>query len=287
MEKKKSKSRSSFLLEKKVRRTIREYGLFTHKDKIGVAVSGGKDSSALLSILKKLNYNIMALTINSHIPNYNAKNLRILTKVTKEQNIPLKIYSFKEEFGYTLAQIQKRLNSKGYDYQSCMICGILKRHIMNKYSKKLRLDAVATGHNLDDAAQTTLMNVFRNDFNLSLRQKPISGVIKTKSFVRRVKPLFFVPEADLKRYCKDNKLEVNFDTCPSSGGAFRGIFKSMLNKFEKDHPSVKHNIVKYQQTMIKNVKTQEYGEIETCTNCDEPSSTKLCKACTLIDKLKN
>ncbi|MEM4247076.1 MAG: 7-cyano-7-deazaguanine synthase, partial [Candidatus Woesearchaeota archaeon] len=65
-------------VENKVLNTIIKYSLFSKKEKIAVAVSGGKDSTTLLYILQKLGYNIEAITVDSHIGCYTQKNLENL-----------------------------------------------------------------------------------------------------------------------------------------------------------------------------------------------------------------
>ncbi|MFC1698103.1 ATP-binding protein, partial [Nanoarchaeota archaeon] len=143
---------------------------------MAIAVSGGKDSTVCLFILNKLGYNIEAITIDAAIGNYTKQNLDNIKQVCKKYKINLNIISFREEFGMSLCYMRSALKEKGHDYSSCMLCGILKRYLLNKYSKKFKFDYLATGHNLDDEAQAFMMNVFRNDFKLAKRQGPITGI---------------------------------------------------------------------------------------------------------------
>lgn len=282
-----SSSKFKACFEKKVKNTIRKHRLFSKKDKIAVAVSGGKDSTVCLYILKKLNYNVEGITIDVLIGNYTKQNLENLKKVCKKYRIKLNVVSFREEFGMSLCYIRSVLKSKGYNYSSCMLCGILKRYLLNKYSRKLNFDCLATGHNLDDEAQSILMNVFRNDLNLAKRQGPVAGILKSSKFVRRVKPLYHVREEEVKRYSKLMGFPVNYGICPCSVQAYRKEYRMILDGFEKKHPCVKHNIIKFHEAMKSSLKEEKDVKIGVCGVCGEPASKDVCKTCTILDELKS
>ncbi|MCK4522308.1 MAG: TIGR00269 family protein [Nanoarchaeota archaeon] len=269
-------------IEKKVKKTIRQYKLFTLKDKVGVAVSGGKDSTVCLYILKKLGYDVDAITIDAGIGNYTKTNIENLKKVCKNQGIKLHIVSFKKEFGKSVVSIRSLLKKKGHNYSSCMLCGILKRYLLNKYSKKLKFDCIATGHNLDDEAQAFVMNVFRNDIKLATRQGPIAGIFKSSMFVKRVKPLYLIKEDETERYSKIMKFPVNYGICPCSVGAYRREFKNVLDDFEKKYPAVKYNVIRFHENIIKQMKKEKNVDIGVCEYCGEPASKKICKTCKIF-----
>ncbi len=275
--------------EKKVRNTIRKYKLLDRKEKAAVAVSGGKDSTACIYMIKKLGYDVEGITINPSIGEFSKKNTENLVSFCKKNDIKLHEFSFKKEFGLTLRAILSRLKKKGKDCSSCMICGILKRYLLNKYSKKLKFDVIATGHNLDDEAQAFLMNIFRNDFTRAIRQGPVSGIVRSKKFVRRVKPLYLVSEAEVIRYTRLKKFPVKYGRCPCSNEAYRRQFIDILDKFEKKHPPVKYNIVRFHEAMAKNIiagnSKENEQDIISCEACGEPSSQKRCKACLILDEL--
>jgi len=274
--------------EKKVKRTIKKFDLFSRKDKLGVAVSGGKDSMSALYVLKKLGYNVEAVTVDAGICNYTKKNLENLRRFCKKYCIQLHEISFREEFGMSLCFIKSAANEKGLKYSSCFICGVLRRYLINKYAKKLGFDCVVTGHNLDDEAQSFVMNIFRNDLILARRQGPISGYVRTKAFVRRVKPLYFCSEKETTAYSKLMRFPVNYEPCPCREGAYRKEYADILDEFEKRHPSVKYNIVQFFLRTVYKMKPCKDDEvrINVCAYCGEPSAGKVCKRCEILLALK-
>lgn len=284
-----SNSKFKRYIEKKVKNTIRKYNLCLKKDKIAVAVSGGKDSITCLYILKKLGYDIKGITIDALIGDYTKKNLENLKKFCKDNNIKLNIVSFRDEFGTSLCYIHSVVRSKGYKYSSCMICGILKRYLLNMYARKWKFDCLATGHNLDDEAQSFIMNVFRNDVILAKRQGPISGTSKSSKFVKRIKPLYRISEEEVVRYSKLMKFPVNYGICPCSSKAYRREYIKILNNFEKKHPDVKYNISKFHERLImplKKIKKGKLKEVGSCEICGEASSKDICKVCQILKLLK-
>lgn len=270
--------------EKKVQDTVRRYRLFSKKDKIAVAVSGGKDSTAALFVLKKLGYDVKAVTIDVSIGNYTKKNLENIRDFCAGLGVELVEFSFKKEFGYSLCYLRSAINSKGHKLKSCTVCGVLRRYMLNKYSRKLGVDVVVTGHNLDDEAQAFMMNVFRNTLQMSARLGPRSGVVKDKLFVPRVKPLYFCSEKEVVRYSKLNDFKVMYGKCPCSSEAYRNTVKEIL---ERESDEVKLNIVNNflsQMGMLQKIHPK--GDINVCSNCGEPSKHKLCQACSIVNLLR-
>ena len=107
----KNKYKNKYILEfeKKIVKNITKFKLFSKKDKILVAASGGKDSTVILYILKKYDYNVEAITVDTSISSYSKRNLENLTNFCKENKIKLYILSFQKEFGYSLCSLHSIL----------------------------------------------------------------------------------------------------------------------------------------------------------------------------------
>ncbi|MBT4334679.1 TIGR00269 family protein [archaeon] len=266
--------------EKKVRKTIRIYKLFKKGDTVGVALSGGKDSMATLQLLHSLTQQqrttkIIAIAIDEGIKGYRDETLKFAKKFCKENKIPLKITSYKKEFGMTLDQILKKL-----DIHPCSVCGVFRRYLLNKEAKRNKLTILATGHNLDDEAQTILMNQFRNNMAAASRLGPLTGIKDDKKFIRRIKPLYFLTEKEIMTYAFLNNLVTPFNECPYAEDSFRSRVRESLNNLDKEYPSTKSSIINSFLDILPILKEHyKTGDINYCKECGEPTSKEKCQAC--------
>jgi uncharacterized protein (TIGR00269 family) len=275
--------------EKKVKRTISEYQLIDKNDNIVVACSGGKDSTSLLYLIKQItaerrDVKITALAIDEGIHGYRDQSLEFLKKFCKEQNVEVKIFSYKEEFGKPLDEILKT-----YKGIPCSICGVLRRYLLNKKSKEMGATKLATGHNLDDESQSVLMNSFKNNVKLSSRLGPITGLSKNKNFITRVKPLYFLSEKEIATYAFLKGFMDKFNECPNVADSFRAHVRDMLNGFESKYPGTKNAIINsFLETlpMLKE-KYKDDVEVNICERCGEPATKNICKACEYVETIIN
>ena len=274
--------------EGKVFKTIRQFDLIGKEENLGVALSGGKDSSTLLYILNKLSkqnpkIKLNAIAIDEGIAGYRDKTLEKAKEFCGKNNINLNIFSYKEEFGLTLDEMLKILKVK-----PCTICGIFRRYLLNKKSRELKLTKLATGHNLDDECQSILMNQMRNDIAASARLGPKTGVIQNEKFVQRIKPLYLCTEKEVTTYAFINGLLDDFAECPNAVHSFRANVRDILNSMEQKFPGTKYSIVNSFLQILPLLKQQfMYEAIKVCIKCNEPSANDVCNACVYLEKLKN
>lgn len=262
-------------IENTVKETIKKYFLLNKKDKICIAVSGGKDSITLLYLLNKFGYDVEALAIDEGIEGYRDKTLEYLKKFCEKHKIKLKIKSFEKEMGKRLDKIIKLGNP------ACTVCGTFRRTLLNKHTQGY--DKIATGHNLDDEAQAVMMNLLKAQTQLYERQGPKTN--KKEGFTQKIKPLYFLKEKEIMIYSLLKGFDVPFTECPYARESFRAQVREELNKLELTSPGTKKNI------LLKYLKEKELKESENpkninhCTNCGEPCSDKLCKACRIRKNL--
>lgn len=289
--KKLNKSEFIHYFEKKVFKTIRTYNMIDKKDKVAVACSGGKDSIVVLYILNKLckerRQKIEAFVIDEGMRGYRDKLIAELKKLCKKENIKLNVLSFEKEYHFTLDKIINKI--KKLKLSSCYVCSIIKRWLLNKKMKHEKFTVIATGHSLDDEAETIILNQMKGSPQLLAKLGPVSGIARTKEFVQRVKPLYFCSEKEIILYAKLKNLPLSLEVCPKREDTFRVKVRRFLKEMEQGHVDIKNAIVNSFIKILPLMK-KTYGnemKIKECKKCKEPCSQEICKRCQLLELLKN
>ena len=270
------------MFDKRFRKTVRMQKMLKKGDRVAVALSGGKDSCVLLNSLselkKDLPFELVAITRDEGIKGYRPKTLIAARRECKKLGVEHSIVSFKEAAGSTLDSLVRKRN----DGLPCSHCGVVRRRLLNNAARELRADKLAIGHNLDDIAQTVLMNIMRNEpSRLARFNDP-----KTKSarFVPRIRPLMLTPEKEIAIYAMLRGMDVERIECPYAGFAFRGQVRKMLNETEELYPGTKFKIVNSFLDMEGALQDRyaKGAKLHACSSCGEPSSEKTCRYCETI-----
>jgi tRNA-5-methyluridine54 2-sulfurtransferase len=269
-------------IEQQVKKTILRYKLLDKKDKIAVALSGGKDSTTVLYVLNKLGYNVQGLMIDLHLGEWSKIHRKNMEGFCKQLNVKLTVVDLKKELGMGICFIKSVLKEQK-NLTGCTVCGVIKKWILNKWAKKLKVNKIATGHNLDDECQTVLMNFLKGNIYLGANSSPATG-IPTKGFVQRVKPLFFIPENEIRSYSKKMKFPILYDKCPCAIGTYRVETRKWMENFSDKE---KLNIVENFQKLVPKLRKKHKTIIQKCKICGEPSSSDVCNACKIFSVLKD
>jgi uncharacterized protein (TIGR00269 family) len=284
--------KSHFLrsIERKVKKNIRVHNLARPGDRIGVGLSGGKDSVVCLCLMHKIlssrrDIKLVAISLDEGIKGYRKDSLKYARDLCRKLGIEHHIYSFKEEFRKTLDQKAAEAKKTGSKYDkelACTLCGVARRYMLNKYSRKLRLTKLCTGHNLDDESQAILMNYIKGDLYRASRMGP-EPVVYDKKFIGRIKPLRIIPEKEVALYAILAGIKYHNEECPHRCG-LRLEVRDFVNSLEENHSGVKFTILETFDRILPPLRNQmekEAGELHYCRNCGEPSSKELCKTCEL------
>ncbi|MGC8850644.1 MAG: TIGR00269 family protein [Candidatus Micrarchaeia archaeon] len=276
--------------ESKVRKANKEFSVLRRGDKIAVAVSGGKDSAAMLYSLNALARKIGAvelapLLIDEGIAGYRNEAIKKAEKLCDQLGLHLTIVSFKEKYGKTLDEIIAARNHKWKDEgkrtKACSYCGVLRKRSLNDAALEMGANKLAVGHNADDLAQTFLMNLMRGE-PMRVARFTLDEDACEEEFVPRVRPLAYCLERENALYCMLNSIPFHLDECPYAAEAFRGIAKDFFNNAEAQYPGVKLNFVRSFLKVSKTLKQESLPKVRKCVECGAPSSKKTCKACELI-----
>ena len=262
-------------LPEQTERFIKKYEMFSHRERILVAVSGGKDSLGLWDILTRLGYQADGLYLGLGIDggiNYSHESQRLTEKFANQRGLNLHIVDIEKEYGQPIPVLAER-SHRGYG-KPCAVCGLAKRHEMNRIARDLGYDVLATGHNLDDEAAVLFGNTLSWSSDFLLRQGPV--LPSAQGLARKVKPLCRIYEREMTAYCLARGIEYIYEECPFAEGSQSIYYKELLNKLETDRPGAK---------LIFYLRFLE-AHLHPCTRCGQPTSAPdLCSFCRTIERV--
>lgn len=261
---------------RQLERGIENQKLFTHNDRILVALSGGKDSLALMLELSEMGYKVTGLFIDLAIPQSSQLARRAVEQFCAKHSLPLQVTEMEKE-GLPIPAVKSAIRRP-----ICAVCGKIKRHYFNKAALDGGYNALATGHNLDDEASRLMSNTLRWDESYLAGQAPFLPA--EEGFARKVKPLWRLTEFETANYAFLRGIEHHSAPCPYSDGASFSVLKSWLHKLELKMPGRKLDF--YQGFLARGRanfgKQEKSGLIFTCPHCGLPTSAPdLCSICRL------
>jgi tRNA-5-methyluridine54 2-sulfurtransferase len=271
-----------------VDRSIRRYHMFTHDDRLLLAVSGGKDSLSLWDILMRLGYTVDGLYIDLGIDGgigYSGHSHDCAQNFAREHNLKLHVVDILDEYGETVSELAMRTNRGRY--KPCSVCGLTKRHVMNLLAKNAGYDVLLTGHNLDDEAAILFGNTINWVGSYLIRQGPVLEADRP-GLARKVKPLCRMYEREMAAYALLQGIQYIHDECPYALGSTSIYYKELLNKIESDRPGAKLSFylsfLQARRSGLFSPSADERAElVHNCPECGQPTSAPgLCIFCRMF-----
>jgi len=271
-------------------RFIEKYKMFPRDAKVLVAVSGGKDSLALWDILHRLGYSADGLYISLGIDagiNYSGESRRMSENFARQRGLQLQVVDIQQEYSTSIPELAETTQrGKG---KPCSVCGLVKRHVMNRIALESGYDVLVTGHNLDDEAAVLFGNTLNWLSGYLRRQGPVLEA--SPGLVPKAKPLCRCYERELAAYALLRGIEYIYEECPHSVGAKTIYYKELLNQLEADRPSAKLSFYlsflnAKKEGLFAQQKEELTTELNTCQSCGQLTSAPgTCSFCRLIEKV--
>lgn len=216
-------------LLKSLRSCVLEYGMIEDGAKVLVACSGGKDSNALLYLLKQaqqrrlfrgIDFDVVAVHLDQKQPGHDVEPLRAWLE--DDVGVDFQVI---EEDTYSVV-VDKTKAGKSY----CSLCSRLRRGILYTHAERRGAGVLALGHHRDDALETLLLNMVHNG---QLKSMPARYVASRGVDV--VRPLMYAAEADLLAYADAMAFPIlpcNLCGSQPSGTSQRGEAKLLLHALD-------------------------------------------------------
>jgi uncharacterized protein (TIGR00269 family) len=265
-------------VHKQTERFIEKYRMFTRDEHVLVAVSGGKDSLALWDILLTLGYQADGLYIGLGIDGgiaYSDQSHGFVKAFVAQRGGDLTLHTVDVEQIYGAPiPMAARVTQRGRS-RPCGLCGLTKRHIMNRVALDHGYDVLATGHNLDDEAAVLFGNTMQWSVSYLARQGPVMPP-SHPGLARKAKPLFRFYEREMAAYAIVRGIEYVYDECPFAEGATSVRYKEILNQMEMDRPGTKLQFylrfLKAREELGLPDPSSEEVALNTCPKCEQPTT---------------
>jgi uncharacterized protein (TIGR00269 family) len=254
---------------------------------IAVALSGGKDSGVALALTQRYfdqrpNVEIVAISVDEGISGYRPATLEKARELTNRLGVEHRIVRFSEAYGTTTEQSLRTLPGT----IPCAYCGVWRRQLLNRAARDLSADLLVLGFNLDDLAQTVLMNLVRGDLDRLARMSPHRG--RRPGLIPRVAPLAHIPEREVFLYARLTGIPFDHGECPHARAAARNIYRAVVWQLEEAMPATRHALLRTQERLAPLlVGPAGSGATAHCQECGEPSTGALCRACEFLAVARN
>jgi tRNA 2-thiocytidine biosynthesis protein TtcA len=219
-------------LHKRLRRlvgtAIADFNMIENGDRVMVCLSGGKDSYALLDILRNLQahapieFELIAVNLDQKQPGFPE---HVLPGYLTSIEMPFQIV---EQDTYSVV---KRVIAEGKT--TCSLCSRLRRGVLYRVAGELGATKIALGHHRDDILETLFLNLF---YGGKLKTMPPKLVSDDGRHIV-IRPLAYCKEKDLAAYAEIEDFPIiPCNLCGSQKNLQRQAVKEMLQQWDKKFP---------------------------------------------------
>lgn len=214
-----------------VRRCTQDYSMISPGDRIGVGVSGGKDSIALLVFLAELRkydhipFELEAITVDLGF----GMDYEAIENLCRELDVP-----------YTVVPTQ--IAPVIFDYRKeknpCSMCAKMRRGALNQALLDRGLNKLALGHHYDDAVETFMMSLLYEG-RISCFQ-PVTDLDRTG--IIQIRPMLYIHEQTIDNFVTRQGLPIVQNRCPVDKRTKREEIKKLIYDLSATYPEMKERI---------------------------------------------
>ncbi len=242
--------RLAYYLLKGINKAIRDYHMIADGDRIAVAVSGGKDSLTLLHLLRLRQRSTPGFyeTVALHLVRCRPDGVPCASVCQLEEL---------EAYMQSLGQAYVVRNVQVDDDDGCFRCARLRRRALFTAATELGCNKLALGHHADDAAETTLLNLFFH--GTAETMQPSRTFFDGQLLL--IRPMIYLQEKEITRFAATQPFPKVEQRCPNSVTSRRALVKALIASVESEYPKVKINL--FRAGLRENQETADPGSDRT------------------------
>lgn len=220
-----------------IRNADQDFGLIAPKDKIAVALSGGKDSMLLFLALAQYqkfphtDFELVGIHIDVGFEDFDHA---LLKEFAQKHDLNLHIEKTRI---FDILKLEKNLSSKGTI--QCSLCSTLKKGTLFDVAKKLGCNKIAFGHHGDDAIETLFLNMAYGSKIATFQPDQYMS----RMDMHLIRPMIYMKEKEIEAICAENDIPAVKRVCPNDGFTQRQEFKELLNQFYEKYPFAQDNFL--------------------------------------------
>ena len=214
-----------------MRRCVEDYKMIAPGDRIGVGVSGGKDSLALLTLMAELrrhcgiDFYLEAVTVDLGF----GMDFSPIQKLCDDLSIPLTVVN---------TEISKIIFDYRQEKNPCSMCAKMRRGAINQALLDRGLNKLALGHHFDDAVETFVMNLIYEG-RIGCFQ-PVTDLDRTG--IVQIRPMLYIHEKTVEAFARRMELPIVQNRCPVDKRTKREEIKQLVYDLSAKYPDLKERI---------------------------------------------
>ena len=214
------------------RKAVDDYQMIADGDKIAVGISGGKDSLTMLYALHGLmrfyprSFSLHAITVDLGYDTFDTSEIE---KLCENLQIPYTVVH---------SQIAQIVFDQRKESNPCSLCAKMRKGALNQETKRLGCNKVAYAHHKDDLVETMLLSLlYEGRFHTF---SPVTYPDRME--LTLIRPLLYVPEADVIGFKNKMNLPVQKSPCPVDGSTKRQTVKELVKQLNKQFPDAEQKM---------------------------------------------
>jgi len=222
-------------LGRQVARANQEFALVEPGDRVMVAVSGGKDSFAMLHLLRDMqrrvpfDFSMVAVNLDQGHPGFPG---HVLENHFKEHGFEYKMLT-QDTYSVVLEKVAP-------GQTLCFLCSRMRRGILYQAAVEMGVNKIAMGHHRDDVLETVLLNLFYSGQLKGMPPKLFSDDGRNTV----IRPLIYCAEEDIVAYAQEMRFPIiPCDLCGTQENLKRQEMKALLTRLSEENPKVKGNMM--------------------------------------------